>query len=79
MHWHYQATLTHKYNKMGRWKGVMLKEYTREELTYYLAGMSTNMKHNFKFVNASGNAYHNVTSTCLETNYNINCATATAA
>ena len=44
--------------KMGRWKGATFKEYIREELACYSAGMSTNMKCNFKFVNVSGNAYH---------------------
>jgi hypothetical protein len=27
------------------------------------------MKRNFKFVNISGNAYHDVTSTCIEEDY----------
>jgi hypothetical protein len=44
--------------KMGRWKGATFKEYIREELACYSAGMSTHMKRNFKFVNVSGNAYH---------------------
>jgi hypothetical protein len=30
--------------KMGRWKGATFKEYIREELACYLAGMTTNMK-----------------------------------
>ncbi len=30
--------------KMGRWKGTTFKEYIREELACYSAGMSTNMK-----------------------------------
>jgi hypothetical protein len=58
--------------KMGRWKGATFKEYIREELTCYSAGMSSNMKWNFKFVNVSGNAYNNVTGRCLEEDYNIN-------
>jgi hypothetical protein len=36
---------------MGRWKGVTFKEYIREELACYSAGMSSKMKQNFKFVN----------------------------
>jgi hypothetical protein len=52
--------------KMGRWKGATFKEYIREELTCYSAGMSTNMKCNFKFVNISGNAYHDIMTTCIE-------------
>ena len=58
--------------KMGRWKGATFKEYIREELACYLEGMTKNMKRNFKFVNISGNAYHNVTAKCFEEDYNIN-------
>ena len=39
--------------KMGQWKGATFKEYIREELACYSAGMSTNMKRNFKFINIS--------------------------
>jgi hypothetical protein len=46
--------------KMGRWKGATFKEYIREELACYSKGMSTSMKQNFKFINISRNAYHNV-------------------
>ncbi len=49
--------------KMGQWKGVTLKEYIREDFACYLAGMSSNMKQSFKFVNISGNAYNDVTAT----------------
>jgi hypothetical protein len=59
--------------KMGRWKGATFKEYIHEELACYLAGMTTNMKQNFKFVNISGNAYHNITTKCVEEDNNINC------
>jgi hypothetical protein len=58
--------------KMGRWKGATFKEYIREELACYSAGMSTNMKRNFKFVDLSGNAYHDITTTCIESDYNMN-------
>ncbi len=58
--------------KMGRWKGATFKEYIREELACYSAGMSTNMKRNFKFDNVSGNAYHDITTTCIELAYNMN-------
>ncbi len=47
--------------KMGQWKGVTFKEYIREDLACYSAGMLTNMKHTFKFVNVSGNAYQDAT------------------
>jgi hypothetical protein len=58
--------------KMGRWKGVTFKEYIREELACYSAGMFSKMKRNFKFVNISGTAYNDVTGKCLEEDYNIN-------
>ncbi len=58
--------------KMGRWKGAMFKEYIREELACYSAGMSSKMRQNFKFVNISGTAYNDVTGKCLEEYYNIN-------
>ena len=59
--------------KMGRWKGATFKEYIREELACYSEGMTKNMKRNFKFVNISGNAYHDVMTKCFEEDYNINC------
>ncbi len=62
--------------KMGRWKGATFKEYIWEELACYSAGMTANMKRNFKFVNISRNAYHDVTTTCVMEDYNINCAAA---
>ncbi len=65
--------------KMGRWKGATFKEYIREELVCYSAGMSSNMKWNFKFFNVSGNAYSNVTGRCLEEDYNINSSVAAGA
>ncbi len=42
----------------------------------YSAGMSRDMKRKFKFVNNAGNAYHNVTSKCIEEDFNLNCAAA---
>ena len=65
--------------KMGRWKGATFKEYIHEELACYSAGMSTNMKRTFKFVNVSGNAYNDVTVTCIEDDYNVNISGAAAA
>ncbi len=61
---------------MGHWKGVTFKEYIQEELVCYFTGMTKSMKRNFKFVNIAGSAYHNVTSTCIEEDYNLNCAAA---
>jgi hypothetical protein len=65
--------------KMGRWKGATFKEYIREELACYSAGMSSNMKQNFKLVNVSGNAYNDITGRCLEEDYNINISAAAGA
>ena len=64
---------------MGRWKGATFKEYIREVLACYSAGMSTKMKRNFKFVNISGNAYNDVTSKCLEEDYTVNKSVLTSA
>ena len=47
--------------KMGRWRSATFKEYVREELHCYAAGMSTKMRHRFNFVNIAGGAYHDVT------------------
>ena len=60
--------------KMGRWKGATFKEYIRKELHCFSEGMTKNMKRNFKFVNVSGGAYHDITTQCIESDYNINCA-----
>jgi hypothetical protein len=67
--------------KMGRWEGATFKEYIREELACYSAGMSTNMRRTFKFVNVSGNAYNDVTVTCIciEEDCNLNLSGAAAA
>ena len=65
--------------KMGRWKGATFKEYIREELVCYSAGMSSKMKRNFKFVNIAGNAYNDVTGRCLEEDYNVNKSVSAAA
>ncbi len=64
--------------KMGRWKGATFKEFICEELACYSAGMTTNMKQNFKFVNISGNAYHDITTKCVKEDYNTNCTAAAA-
>jgi hypothetical protein len=57
--------------KMGRWRGATFKEYIREQLACYSEGMTTKMKRNFKFVNVHGNAYHDVTSTCILSDYEV--------
>jgi hypothetical protein len=64
---------------MGRWTGETFKEYIRKELACYSAGMSSNMKQRFKFVNVPGNAYNDVMASCLEEDYNVNLTVAAAA
>jgi hypothetical protein len=65
---------------MGMWKGATFKEYIKEELAYYSTLMSSNIKQCFKFVNASGNhTYNNVTTRCLEEDYNVNSTVAPTA
>ena len=58
--------------KIGRWRGATFKEYIREELAGFSAGMSKSMKKNFKFVNISGGAHsdvHDVTDTMMLADY----------
>jgi hypothetical protein len=62
--------------KNGPLEGGNFKEYICEELACYSTGMTGSMKRNFKCVNIVGNAFHNVTSTCIEEDYNLNCAVA---
>jgi len=46
--------------KMGRWRSATFKEYIREELAGFSAGMSTNMKKRFNFVNIAGGVYTDI-------------------
>jgi hypothetical protein len=55
--------------KMGRWKGATFKEYIREELHVFSAGMSRHMKHTFRFINISGGVYHDVTNDTIALDY----------
>ena len=52
--------------KMGRWRGATFKEYIREELACYAAGMSGDMKRKFNFVNIAGNAFHEINDLIFE-------------
>ena len=65
--------------KMGRWRSATFKEYIREELSCYSAGMSSKMKLKFAFVNIAGGVYTDVTPTLINTNYTHNTMTAEAA
>jgi hypothetical protein len=64
--------------KMGRWRSSTFKEYIREELNVYAAGMSTNMKRRFNFVNISGGVYHDVTAATIHQEYTVNTIVAPA-
>lgn len=55
--------------KMGRWRSATFKEYIREELACYARNMSKKMKQKFHFVNIAGNAFHDVTSELVLSNY----------
>jgi hypothetical protein len=55
--------------KMGRWRGVTFKEYIREELACFSAGMSSDMKRSFRFVNVAGNAFHDITNNVVLSEY----------
>jgi hypothetical protein len=53
--------------KMGQWHGA--KEYIREELACYSAGMSMSMEKSFNIVNIARNAYNNITTSVMEIEY----------
>ena len=58
---------------MGRWRGETFKEYIREQLSNFSAGMSKKMKQKFNFVNVCAGAHTDVpvdiTSTMVVTDY----------
>ena len=62
----------HQIQKMCNWKGTTFKEYIREELQIFSQGMARDMKQCFHFVNILGGAYHDVTNTIINTDYNVN-------
>ena len=51
--------------KMGRWRSATFKEYIREELACFSAGMSRDMKQKFNFVNIAGGVYTDITQTII--------------
>ena len=59
--------------KMGRWRGATFKEYVREQLEGYSAGMSKDMQQKFNFVNVEAGvddaAYTDVTRAISTTPY----------
>ena len=57
--------------KLGRWRSATFKEYIREELACFSAGMSTSMKRKFNFVNIAGGVFQDVTPDVISQPYNI--------
>jgi hypothetical protein len=55
--------------KMGRWRSATFKEYIREELACFSAGMSTKMKHKFGFVNIAAGSCQDITSFLVDQPY----------
>ena len=55
--------------KMGCWRGATFTEYVRNELACFSTGMSKDMKQKFGFVNVSGNAFSDITNTCVNADY----------
>ena len=63
--------------KMGRWRGDTFKEYIREQIAGYSAGMSKAMRTKFQFVNVVGGV-HDVTNTVVTMDYEVNASAAAA-
>ena len=61
--------LGHPDTKMGWWHGATFKEDIRDELSIYSERMSKAMKKSFGFVNIVVGVYHDVTDTCVMTEY----------
>jgi hypothetical protein len=55
--------------KMGRWRSATFKEYIREELACYARNMSKKMKRKFNFVNIAGNAFNDITTELVLSEY----------
>ncbi len=56
--------------KMGQWRSATFKEYIREELACFSAGMSKSMKQHFQFVNIAGGVYTDITDQVIPLPYN---------
>ena len=60
---------TPKFKKCDAGREPRSRSISGSSLLATRKGMTTKMKHNFKFGNVHGNAYHNVTSTCVLLEY----------
>ncbi|KAK1732566.1 hypothetical protein QTG54_016707 [Skeletonema marinoi] len=58
--------------KMGRWRSATFLEYIKESLFESSAGMSTNMKRSFNFVNVEGGVFRDITGVTLNSVYSVN-------
>ena len=57
--------------KIGQWRGETFKEYVREQLSNFLAGMSASMQKTFGFMNVEGGVFHDITETVLTLPYSV--------
>jgi hypothetical protein len=58
--------------KMGRWRSATFMEYVWEELACFLAGVPTEMRSKFGFVNVAGGVFTNVTNELCNWPYSTN-------
>jgi hypothetical protein len=58
--------------KMGRWRSATFLEYIKESLFEFSAGMSTNMKKSFNFVNVEGGVFRDITNVTVNSAYKYN-------
>ena len=56
---------------MSRWCGATFKEYIRENLSNFAEGISRAMKKIHGFVNIDAGAYKDVSSLCMDTEYDM--------
>jgi hypothetical protein len=54
---------------MGCWRGATFKEYIREELACFSKNILHSMETKFHFINISGNAFHDMTSDVVLSDY----------
>jgi hypothetical protein len=55
--------------KMGRLRGATFKEYVQNKLACFSSAMSRDTKTKFGFVNVSGNAFSDITASCINADY----------
>ena len=59
---------------MGRWKEFVFTGYIQEESQIFLEEKSANKEKHFRLANNSGGAYHDITTTVISMDYNLNAA-----